>query len=231
MKLGTRMPIFNVGALAYDWITDQPAWKAQISDIVEHFGDRPQAPRVLDLGCGPGVSAFALSERIGADAEIVGIDLASRMIARARERHRREHGHLGNVRFEVADATQLPFADHSFDVAVGHSFLYLVQDRAAVLREIRRVLVPGGVLVLMEPSRDGSILAAARSGFGQAGAPGLAAGDRLRFTTSMLLWRLVSGAAGRMHPRLVERLFREGGFEHASCHPTLGGIGLHCIAS
>lgn len=229
--LGTRMPIFNVGAWIYDWITDQAMWKAQIASMVEHFGDRPEGPRVLDLGCGPGVSSFALAERIGADAEIVGIDLAGRMIARARAHHRREHSHLGNVRFEVADATALPFAEHSFDVAVGHSFLYLVPDRVAVLREIRRVLAPGGVLVLMEPNRDGSLLAAARAGFEQPQTASHARGDRLRFTSSMVLWRLVSGAAGRMHPRLVERLFREGGFTEARCLPTLGGIGLHCIGS
>jgi len=225
------MPIFNVGAYVYDWITDQGIWKAQITTLVDHFGDRPESPRVLDLGCGPGVSTFALAERIGEDAEIVGIDLAPQMIKRALAHHRSHFSRLKNLRFEVADATELPFADHSFDVAVGHSFLYLVPDRVAVLREVRRVLAPGGVLVLMEPNRDGSLLAAAKRSFDHPEVASLGASERLRFTTSMVLWRVVSGAAGRMHPRLVQRLFREGGFEKSSCHPTLGGLGLHCVGS
>ncbi len=231
MKLGTRMPIFNLGASVYDWITDQGIWRAQINTLVDHFGEHPGSPRVLDLGCGPGVSTFALGERLGGDAEIVGIDLASQMIKRARKHHQRQFSQLRNLRFEVADATELPFADHAFDVAVGHSFLYLVPDRVAVLHEVRRVLAPGGVLVLMEPNRDGSLLKAARRSFDHPEADRLAASERVRFTTSMVLWRAVSGAAGQMHPRLVERLFREGGFEHVSCHPTLGGIGLHCVGS
>jgi len=225
------MPIFNVGAGAYDWITGQAIWRAQVNTVVQYFGERPEAPRILDLGCGPGVSTFALGERIGPDAEIVGIDLASQMIKRARAHHQADFAHLSGLRFEVADATELPFADHSFDVAVGHSFLYLIPDRVAVLREVRRVLAPGGTLVLMEPNRDGSLLAAARSSFDHAETGGLRSGERLRFTISMVLWRVVSGAAGRMYPNLVERLFRESGFEHVSCHETLGGIGLHCVGS
>ena len=52
----------------------------------------------------------------------------------------------------------------SLDLAVGHSFLYLIPDRGAVLREVRRVLAPGGTLVLMEPNEDASLPHAVREG-------------------------------------------------------------------
>lgn len=226
---GTRIPIFDLGAAIYDWLTDQPLWKGHIARLLDHMGERKDALRVLDLGCGPGNSTFVLAEKLGPSATLMGVDLSRLMIQRARKHHARSFDHLGNVRFERADATALPFADDSFDLVVGHSFLYLVPDRVAVLREIRRVLVPGGRLVLMEPHRDVSLPAALRHTLADPALRDTGLYDRSRFLASMVLWRVVSSAAGKMHARQIERLFAEGGFEHSYCERTLGGLGLHCV--
>ncbi len=228
MSSGTRLPIFNVGARFYDWLTDQDLWRHQVASMQVYFPDLERPLRVLDLGCGPGVSTFALAETMATGTRLVGIDLATNMIDRAKLLHRLRYTHLEGIEFHVADATSLSFEDDAFDAAIGHSFLYLVPDRVAVLREVRRVLAPGGALVLMEPDRDGSLSVAWPALRDERAADGTRTG-RWRFLTSMVLWRIASNAAGQMNTELVESLFDEGGFDSVTCHHTLGGLGLHCI--
>lgn len=218
-------------AAFYDLLTGQVLWRRAIESMLAGCGaDRGTPPsRVLDLGCGPGESAFALAER-WPEAEVVGVDLAPAMIRRARQRLRRRPDTTGNLRFEVADAADLLFDSACFDLAIGHSFLYLVSDRPRVLREALRVLRPGGMLCLMEPAASGSLLRAgaqARAEIARAirRAPVTAA----RFGASMVLWRWFSGRAGRLASRDVERLFGDAGFTAIATEPTLAGLGMHCL--
>lgn len=90
--------------------------------------------RVLDVATGPGILAAAAAER-GATA--TGVDFAADMIAVARRTH-------PGIAFEVADASDLPFDDASFDAAVMGFALFLMAEPDAVLREVRRVLVSRG---------------------------------------------------------------------------------------
>ena len=219
---------FNLSARAYEVLVHQDYWRTQIARLLDHVSPR-EGLRVLDLGCGPGISAFVLAERLGPKATVVGVDLADTMIDRARHHHRTRHARLANVRFEVADATALPLPDGAFDLVTGHSFLYLVPDRPGVLREARRVLAPGGTLVFMEPARGGSLTAAAREASTAAGELWRRPLAASRFTASMVAWRLVSGVAGRLDEAEVRRLFTEAGFVRVECHPTLAGLGLHCV--
>lgn len=226
--------LFDVGALAYDMLTRQNLWREQVRRVLDHVPELPPAPRVLDIGCGPGVSAFVLAEALGPQAEVVGVDLAETMIAIAERTHRERYAHLKGLRFVRADAAHLPFAAASFDLAVGHSVLYLVRDRVAVLREVHRVLVPGGKVVFMEPNQQGSLPGVVKklvSNFDDTVKitrkdPGAA----LRFGLSMVLWRLASAAAGRLSPAMVTELFSATGFTGTTCHPTLGGLGIHCVS-
>ncbi len=99
---------------------------------------------VLDLGCGAGFDAFVAAQLVGPRGRVVGIDMSPEMIGVA-EAGRAEGG-SPQVEFRVAQAEALPFSDASFDVALSNGVLNLIPDKAAALREIFRVLHPGGRL-------------------------------------------------------------------------------------
>lgn len=99
---------------------------------------------VLDLGCGAGFDAFVAAQLVGPRGRVVGIDMSPEMIGVA-EAGRAEGG-SPQVEFQVAQAEALPFSDASFDVALSNGVLNLIPDKAAALREIFRVLHPGGRL-------------------------------------------------------------------------------------
>lgn len=105
--------------------------------------------RVLDLACGTGEL-----ERRMLDAEpqvqLVGVDLAPSMVERARTKL----GERSGVRFEQADAHELPFADAAFDIVVCANTFHYFTHPAEVLREARRVLTPGGRVVILDWCRD-----------------------------------------------------------------------------
>jgi SAM-dependent methyltransferase len=92
--------------------------------------------RVLDAGCGPGVVAKHLVERLRCD--VVAVDLSPAMADAARQAGFEAH---------VADLQALPFAEASFDAALAMNVLYHVPDVEAAVSELARVLVPGGRLV------------------------------------------------------------------------------------
>ncbi|MGE0578673.1 MAG: class I SAM-dependent methyltransferase [Reyranella sp.] len=129
-------------------------WRAsslgEIVEALEHrlllrlAGDL-QGRAVLDVGCGDGTLARALA---GAGAaSVAGCDTDPRMIARAAARSVQPDT---AVRYAVADATRLPFADASFDVVTVVTVLAFIADAEGAVREMARVLRPGGRLVIGE---------------------------------------------------------------------------------
>jgi ubiquinone/menaquinone biosynthesis C-methylase UbiE len=109
----------------------------------------PRMARVLDIGCGPAVLADDLLAR--AD-EYCGIDLSPEMIARA---NARMEGHPQRARcsLSVGEAQALGFADASCDALVALGLLEYLPSYEGALREMWRVLRPGGVVVLAVPNR------------------------------------------------------------------------------
>jgi len=221
--------LYNLGARAYDVFTQQPVWNAQVGKVLDHWSGAQSPTRVLDLGCGPGGSTFALAERLEPTAELVGVDLAAMMIERARNHHTTRFSHMENIEFRCEDAAQLPFPNNHFSFVVGHSFLYLVPEPVAVLREVFRLLKPGGTLVLMEPKEGGSLLHAMRTRFELADAMRGPRLGNLKFLASMVSWRAVSLAKGRLTSDGVAALFEKAGFAEVAVHSTLGGLGIHCV--
>ena len=119
--------------------------------------------RVLDVGTGDGTYAIAAALR---GAHVTGIDADTAMLAAARTR-----GHAAGVDVVLRDgrAESLPFHDATFDVVFAVTVLCFVQDTRAAVREIARVLAPGGRLVLGELGRF-SVWAAERRVRGWLGA-------------------------------------------------------------
>lgn len=101
--------------------------------------------RVLDAACGTGYGA-ALLKRAGAE-EVVAIDVADAVIAVARD----QVG--GDIDFEVADLTSLPYPAHSFDLVVCFEAIEHVEEPEVVLDELARVLAPDGMLLVSSPHR------------------------------------------------------------------------------
>lgn len=104
---------------------------------------RLRGPRVLELGVGTGKNIPFYP----AGAEVTATDISERMLARAA---RRAEKHGVSVRFEIADAQRLSYASRSFDCVVATFLFCSVPDPALGLAEARRVLKPGGQLLLLE---------------------------------------------------------------------------------
>lgn len=153
-------PMFDIIAPRYDRFTRlfsfgmDRRWKAELTlRLTRTLGARS---RVLDLACGTGDLAFAAAKR-ATGGSVVGIDASSRMIHLARERAAREAFH-GNVRFEVGDISSLDVPTASVDAVTAGYALRNVPDYAASVREIARVLRPGGVLLTLDFYRPESAL-------------------------------------------------------------------------
>jgi ubiquinone/menaquinone biosynthesis C-methylase UbiE len=104
--------------------------------------------RVLDVGCGPGTITVDLARRVRPDGDVLGLDVAADVVAQA-EAHGAEAG-VGNVRFAVGDVYALDAEDGAFDVVHAHQVLQHLSDPARALRELRRVLRPGGLLAVRD---------------------------------------------------------------------------------
>lgn len=208
--------VFEIGADFYAWITAQEAWRANFRLLLSKLPDRALA-HIVDLGCGPGVSTFEL-RRARPEATVVGLDLARRMLDQARQREK-SMGLSKPIGWIRADAGRLPFRSESADAMTGHSFLYLLPDRALALGECLRVLKPQGRLILMEPNDEGGSLKQL-----------LSFSKDPRFLLSMTLWRPVSRLHGRFTPKTLTEALESAGFHAVSVEPILGGLGLLACA-
>jgi SAM-dependent methyltransferase len=102
----------------------------------------PSNAQVLDVGCGSGWATRLMAEK-ASSGRVVGIDISDEMIALARETSKP----FSNVELKVASAESLPFQDGEFSHAFSMESLYYYADVLVALKEIKRVLKPGGVFV------------------------------------------------------------------------------------
>jgi len=120
---------------------------------------REQPQSVLDLATGSGDVALALAEVLPPSAAILGMDFCLPMLEEAeRKRRAGAGGGYARVRFQAGDALALPLADGAFDAVTISFGLRNLADRPRALAEIRRVLRPGGRLLVLEFSQPGPIL-------------------------------------------------------------------------
>jgi ubiquinone/menaquinone biosynthesis C-methylase UbiE len=143
------------------WDAEQPSWRlAQIERVVDTLASRRTRPveRVLDAGCGTGNYAIALAQ---AGFHVLGFDYATGMLTNAEAKLTEALG--DRLSFRRMDLNhRLDLADASFDHVINISVLQNAADPDFTLRELCRVLRPGGTLLLLHVPRPQSLALPAR---------------------------------------------------------------------
>ncbi|HJQ09882.1 MAG TPA: methyltransferase domain-containing protein [Gemmatimonadaceae bacterium] len=135
--------------LAYDekWLEGVP--EATISSFAGtgnpfSLGPIVEGERVVDVGCGAGIDSIIAARMVGATGSVIGVDMTPAMIETARRSA--DEADVGNLEFRQGLAESLPVADNWADVVISNGVLNLFPDKLAGLREMARVLKPGGRL-------------------------------------------------------------------------------------
>jgi len=132
-------------AAAPKWISYQKILDEQIRPlglvVMDRAGIRP-AERVLDVGCGCGDTSIELARRVGADGSVVGIDISTPMLERAKQ-NAAEAG-VANVRFENADAQTQALPSAAFDLVFSRFGVMFFAEPTTAFRNLRSSLRDGG---------------------------------------------------------------------------------------
>ena len=131
---------------------DSPFTRTNHAAVIIDRSDIRPGMIVLDVGCGPGRLTVPLAQRVGAQGEVVAVDVQDRMLDRAREKARAAN--LGNIRFVRAGAGQADLGRNRFDRALLVTVLGEIPDRDAALKESYESLKPGGTLSVTEVVLD-----------------------------------------------------------------------------
>jgi demethylmenaquinone methyltransferase/2-methoxy-6-polyprenyl-1,4-benzoquinol methylase len=183
-------------------------WRRKVARLVKEF----EPKRILDLATGSGDLAAEILKKIPS-VTIIGADFCQPMLAHARKR--------GLENLIVADGLELPFEDGAFDVVTVAFGLRNMADWAAAVREMARVLVPGGRLVILDFSIPPGILRRPYRIYLHKGLPfmaGLLTGQKDAYAyLSESIERFPSGEG-------MCDLLRENGFRSATADPLSFGI-------
>ena len=212
--------VFDSVASRYDLMNDlmsaglHRAWKAYTVMVA----NVQPGQRVLDIAGGTGDLALAFAKKVGPMGQVVHTDINEAMLRTGRDRLLDAGVILPTT---VCDAEKLPFPDSHFDLVSVAFGLRNMTHKDAALREMARVLKPGGKLLVLE--------------FSQVAKPLRKAYDVYSFSVLPRLGRLVAGDADsyrylaesiRMHPNQQElkALMKSNGFGHVDFHNMAGGV-------
>ncbi len=215
--------VFDSVAQKYDVMNDLMSfgvhrlWKQY---TINQSGVR-HGQRVLDLAGGTGDLAAKMSERVGADGSVILADINESMLAVGRDRMI-DQGRVENIRYALANAEALPFADGSFDCITIAFGLRNVTDKQAALNSMFATLKPGGRALVLEFSKP--VLPLLSKAY-----------DAYSFTALPVMGRLVAGDAEsyrylaesiRQHPdqETLMGMMQTAGFERCDYHNLTGGI-------
>ena len=212
--------VFDSVASKYDVMNDlmsvgmHRAWKAYTVLVA----NVRQGQRVLDIAGGTGDLAMAFASKVGASGQVVHTDINEAMLLEGRNRLLDVGVSLPTL---VCDAEHLPFADAYFDVVTVAFGLRNMTHKDMALREMSRVLKPGGKLLVLE--------------FSKVAKPLEKIYDWYSFKVLPKLGKLVANDDAsyqylaesiRMHPdqEALKALMLKGGFGHVDCHNMSGGV-------
>jgi len=122
------------------WKAKSAAMRRAVTDALVEYSEPLAGMRVLDLASGTGEPAITLAGRVGAQGQVIALDLSAGLLEIA-EKRARDRG-LTNFTTQQADAHSLPFADSSFDLATSRFGVMFFRDAELAFRELSRVLRP-----------------------------------------------------------------------------------------
>jgi SAM-dependent methyltransferase len=154
-----------------------------------------QGETVLDLGSGAGFDCFLASRSVGPSGHVIGVDMTSEMLNKARGNAKKAN--TANVEFRLGQIEHLPVADNSFDAIISNCVINLSPDKPQVFREAFRVLKPGGRVAVADIVRTADL-------------PPELASD---------LAALCGCVAGAASIDELETMLRDAGFEHIRIRP------------
>jgi len=149
----------DTAARKLEAVYQTPDVVAQRRETLRALAIRP-GERVLDVGAGPGLLVAELAQAVGAAGHVTGLDSNPHMVARTRQRCAGQPL-AQRVTVLQGDATALPLADASFDVAVSTQVYEYVEDIRSALVELYRVLRPGGRALILDTDWDSLVWHAA----------------------------------------------------------------------
>lgn len=215
--------VFHSVASKYDVMNDVMSlgihrlWKRT---MIELTGAR-KGQRALDLAGGTGEIAMKVAKRVGDEGHVVLSDINSSMLEEGRKRAINS-GFINNISFELINAESIPFPDKSFDLVTISFGLRNVTDKLKALQEMKRVIKPGGRVVVMEFSKPVT--------------PGLSPiYDFYSFKALPLMGKLIANDEAsyrylaesiRMHPdqETMKDMMLEAGFDEVEYKNLTGGI-------
>lgn len=129
-------------------------WNRDFLDLMAARWRLGEASSLADIGCGLGHWSRLLYPYLRQPATLAGVDREPRWVAEAPNHFRRAFPQVepGSIAFHQGDATQIPLADESFDAVTCQTLLMHLPQPAETLREMLRILRPGGLLICVEPS-------------------------------------------------------------------------------
>ena len=159
--------------------SDMRRWLQPPYRIIERSGIK-KGMTVMDLGCGSGAFTTFVAREVGQQGKVYAVDIQPGMLKQLeRKLARAENQDIRNIELRQASAYDLPLKDTSLDLVYMVTILQEIPDRGRALREIRRVLKPGGILAVTEwlpdpdyPLRSTTIKICQREGFTLEDSPG-----------------------------------------------------------
>jgi ubiquinone/menaquinone biosynthesis C-methylase UbiE len=139
----SRQEFFNDAAATWDQRFQSRELTEFLSQLVSTFNLKT-GQKILDVGTGTGILVPFLLEAVGPAGHVTAVDYAEKMVGVCKSKY----AHLSNVSFEVQRVEKLDFPSASFDAVTCFGLFPHLENKAAALRQLNRVLKPGGKLII-----------------------------------------------------------------------------------